>query len=543
MTETAAPSDATLVVLATADTLAADGNQDRLLHSLHPLGKAVRLLLLVSDTDGLAAACRLHDAGLTGMELLLAAGLPDPPVAIPFGRMPVGGGAGARTDAPDEQDEFALALSDVLWAPPGHRLAARAKQLGKPVVAPGTGLPSLPPAAEVTRGLDPEALVWFKCRRAWFGRLDHLLVALLGFCQPAFWGTAARAHWKHLRKGWGCGWGPAPYFAPPACAALAPDQRALADDAPLARRFAMLDRAASFGAYIHRDIGWAAHFVAAGAVLAAVLGAYSTEASGAHAAPVHTASVVEIVMLLGIAALMLAIRRCRLQDRWTACRMGAEQLRIARMCLPLMAVPAALVSEDTWPGRPAGASTAPDLTLAALAEVKRAVREHGVPRVPASVTPQQAAAWVRCIVQDQVGYHAANHHRLEHAERTLRVVSVLLFAGAVVAVALALLHERWPCLPVLEMPLLYTAALPAFAAAFHGAATRLGIVSRVALSQSAERELRVMADALTELIRRPQVGDNAWAEVRRLALDAAAAMGRENVSWHSQVRLQRDTLP
>jgi hypothetical protein len=84
--------------------------------------------------------------------------------------------------------------------------------------------------------------------------------------------------------------------------------------------------------------------------------------------------------------------------------------------------------------------------------------------------------------------------------------------------------------------LLVTAAGPAFAAALHGAGTRLGIVHRAALSLDVERELKVVQKALAKLIATPPIELEAWRE-------AATSMGRESTAWHGLVRRYRDELP
>ena len=52
----------------------------------------------------------------------------------------------------------------------------------------------------------------------------------------------------------------------------------------------------------------------------------------------------ELVTLLFVLGLIFASRYFALRDRWTACRLGAEQLRIARMALPLLVVAAGPVN-------------------------------------------------------------------------------------------------------------------------------------------------------------------------------------------------------
>jgi hypothetical protein len=206
------------------------------------------------------------------------------------------------------------------------------------------------------------------------------------------------------------------------------------------------------------------------------------------------------------------------------------------MCLPLFVVPPALTTVDTRDAAGRGGENNMDFSFLALTEVKRAVREQGLPRLGATCSPCDAARWLLLIVSDQTIYHNRNYRKLEHAERRLTTGTNLLFLAAVTAVVVQFFVEwRWL--------LLVTAAGPAFAAASHGVLTRLGIVHRAALSRDLEQELRRIGDTLLTIIGRDMASEDDWREVRRLATRAAEAMGRENQSWHSLVRRYTDLLP
>ena len=96
-----------------------------------------------------------------------------------------------------------------------------------------------------------------------------------------------------------------------------------------------------------------------------------------------------------------------------------------------------------------------------------------------------------------------------------------------------------------DLLLLLTAANPAFAAALHGAGTRLGIVHRIALSEQVWDKLDGINNKLDKFIEAPPSvpEDKDWRNVRDLAREAADAMGEENLSWHGLVRRERDVLP
>jgi hypothetical protein len=181
--------------------------------------------------------------------------------------------------------------------------------------------------------------------------------------------------------------------------------------------------------------------------------------------------------------------------------------------------------------------------LQALTEFKRAVREQGLPVLEQVVTFPRLAEWLKVIVEDQLHYHQRNHHKLERAERKLLIITSLIFICAIFAVIVHLfeLDVRMFHRPLKEL-LLFTASGPAFAAAVHGAGTRLGIVHRSALSADAAEELKTIQNELAGLLKEP-ASEQTWQRLRGLALRAADAMGRENTSWHGLVRRERDGLP
>jgi hypothetical protein len=243
----------------------------------------------------------------------------------------------------------------------------------------------------------------------------------------------------------------------------------------------------------------------------------------------------ELLALALVAAMVIGARGYTLHARWTALRLGAEQLRIAMMSMPLLVLPSALATEDKEPDPASHASKEAEFGFVALAQVKRTVRAHGLPRLRPGLTPADAADWLQLIVHDQLDYHRKNHRKLAHAEHRLRRLTQLIFLVGVVAVlGHFFIVTKWL--------LLGTAAAPAFAAAFHGTGTRLGIADRAELSTEIEVELDKIEKELAQVKAMPP-GAEAWAEVRRLAFEAAEAMGRENSSWHNLVRRYPHELP
>jgi hypothetical protein len=402
--------------------------------------------------------------------------------------------------------------------------------LGKLKVEPGDPLPALPPLTDVTRGLDPERPGWFRGPRYyfWVGRLEQFALELFAsrWCN---WKSAGGSA-KRLAKCLDAERRPRAYFAPKDWQKEAPDKEAQ-DSSKIIVCFNALDRSAVYGSQKHRDFVWMEYLGAAVAVLLAVAG-YVNKGPLAWGYG-------ELAVLLLVGFLVLYSRITRLQDRWTACRLGAEQLRIALMSLPLLVLPEALATREV---QTAGDrhKTETKVDLFALQLVKRAVRQHGLPRLnQEKFKAPQAIAWLRLIIGDQIEYHESNHSKLDRAESGLRTISQLIFLSAIVAVLGHLYAEFIHAhAEILNWLLLVTAAAPAFAAALHETGTHLGIVHRIALSEQTMSELKRIDDELSRSLQ----AEDPWTKIRQLAYKATEIMGAENTSWHGLVRRYRDEI-
>lgn len=512
----------TTVILLAPEALSAEPQPPLL--PVPAAGSAIRLLVRLSEP----LPPHLHQAlaanGLP-IQYLAAPGVPPPDPGAVTAHMPPG------TSAQD-LDDYALALADAVLAPPEAAtlpLLRRAVALGKIIIAPGDAPVAAPASDDVMRCLDPERPGWHAWGSPLFGRLEQAVLECLAFNWLGEKG-GARHSYGQLHRCIRRAWRPGAYFAPEAgWRERNLDEAGVDPQAPIIAGFAMLDRCAVYGAYIHRDMIWIMNFGAAFAVFAAVAGALSSSDLGW--------GLIEFFTLLLIGALVFVSRHAWLQERWTACRLGAEQLRIARMCLPLFVVPPALASIDRGSAAGLGGHDKRDFAAWAVIQVKRAVREQGLPRLAAASSPVAAARWLQLIVEDQTAYHNRNYRTLEQAEHRLTTFTNALFFAALIAVVAHFFF------PEAHWLLLITAAGPAFAAASHVAGTRLGIVHRVALSRGIEQELRPIGEALVAFIARDSVSEESWYDVRRLAAQAADAMGRESTSWHSLVTRSADILP
>jgi hypothetical protein len=530
-----------LIALLLSDLVDCVGDRDALRETLRTAPSETRLLVCIPDASAsplLRAIAGVH----VDKQFLLGHEVEKPETPAVAVKAPPG-------MSRDDLVEFALALSDAVLVSSDHkeqRWAQHAnKRLGKPLVTVGLPLHRLSSELlDVASGLDPDAPGW----RRWLGRhgSGRLEQGLLEFLALWPWDGERRKN-KFLRS-FRLGWRPVSYV--PVCwQKSCPDEAMAAKHSRLAKRFEAMDLSALYGSYKHRDTTWAAHLGVAFAVLFAIFGYISEH---------HLRfSFAELLSLL-VATLVIWARHTKLQERWTACRLGAEQLRIAGMALPLLVLPRALATKDIRnPG-----DDKVDYEFSALADVKRTVREQGLPQVDYSSLPaDEAARWLRLIVADQIEYHERNQQTLERAETSLNLISTAIFFASIVAVALPvivwLLFLSFPSLlshagmqfllPLLGHPdprfLILSAALPAVVAALHGAGVRLGFVHRTALSRDMKKELTDIAQALDALIRSAASSTSAWHKVRALAYRAAEAMGAESTSWHRLVRRYRDEIP
>ena len=561
----------TLVILLAQELLntETDADRHRVVSTLLRAGRSVRVLMRVQTNEQFEFAGQLRRAGVN-LEILVGASVELPPrdADLAYVVMPQGPkeedtnnqDAEAKRDAEKkrgaderrELNEFALALSDVLLADAtcmGQELVRRARSLGKPVIEPGEPLPPLPSRSSVSHGLDPDAGWWRRRFRYIFGRLEQCLMEFLAIDLGFFGSAPGGGRWSAVVKCLNPKRRPRSYFPATDAVGGSPDDKANDPRSPIVGRYELLDRSALYGSSMQRDQIWITHILAASAVFAAVLGAISILCiDDCQKIQDHFWPIFEFVALFTILIVVFSVGRCRLHDRWTACRLGAEQLRIARLCLPALVVPPALSTRDKQVVLSEHSEGPSDRMFLALSEVKRAIRDHGLPRLPSNGAPRRAAQWAHFLVIEQLNYHTSNHRKLERAEKCLRAIMTLSFLLVIAVVFFELVPYLFKiscqCLAIPKTLLvLCTAAGPAVPAALHSVATRLSIVHRIDLSATMMQELQEIANELADMTARAEVTEQHWPTIRSLTLRAAGAMGRENTSWHGLVRLQQDVLP
>ena len=444
---------------------------------------------------------------------------------------------------PGDCDKLALALSDTLLVPEplpaSSSLLRHAHNRGMTLLRQGATQAGLSkPGKQLTHWIDPDSHEERGRLGPRAGRLEKLVLEVAAWNWRGFHESGFKETHKQIRKCF-CPhdkWDHGHYFAPDGWAKLNPDRAARDEGAPIAAEFARLDRSALFGSRMHRDAIWIAFTLGAFAVFCAIAGAVvlfgpasgllAGLIGGAHAATVaeHVAEGVwaglELLLLVGVVLIIVALQATHLLDRWIACRYGAEQLRIARMCLPLTIVPPILSHPDDQPKS--------EEYQRALAEVIRAVRDQGLPDIGCELQPKAAVEWLDLIVHDQTKYHHDNHRKLHSAEKRFK----LIIAGLLFIAIGAVLFHLFFCES--RYLLFLTAFSPALAAALDGAVTRLGFIHRIELSRDSERRLGALHWQLRE------TANLTWHEIRQIAASAASSMATEATTWHSLVRRQRD---
>ncbi len=388
--------------------------------------RSVRILLRIANTAGVTGTPNAFEKQVAVAHGLLATGVPAQVIlASSEGefetdcltvRMPPGG----------DVDELALALSDVVFVDPiahGSPLAVQAKKSGKIVIEPGNHLPQLHDTQSISEGLDPYNGTKVRIGSRIFGRFQLLMEGILSFdgSGPKGFRGGIQRLCNDVKRSWSSFDG----FPAPSDDCRSPDERSFDEASPIVRCFKALDRSAVYGSFLHRDAIWASVLFAGSAVLAAIAGTLSND---------HRLAFVEAVFLIAFASLSFWVRYTKLEERWSACREGAEQLRIIRLCLPLMIATKCITSADT-PSSVHRETPSLRLRRNVVDEVKRAVREHGLPTLRQCASAKSAARWVRYVVRDQLTYSRGAHIRLERREHRMRWFTGFLLAAAIVAVA------------------------------------------------------------------------------------------------------------
>lgn len=502
--------------------------------------RRLRVIVTVADKQDLEFATAFVGDNPNDVHVLLARDLaPDVRLTCKLTYLPIG------CPAEPELVETGLAFTDAMVICPGcheAKAAKRARELGKIVFEPEDQLPCVDAPEDVTAGLDLENPK--RCTRFLLGRFSSTPIEVLGLrpFTDRLPQTGARL-FKILRgviggRSLDPAFAPEPPRDPDGGAPIASISKALEDS------FVIMDRSGVHASYKYRDGITATHMLGVMAVMAAVTGV-------AYPGYLEQALISELAILLALALVVMLLWYSNIHDRWMACRMAAEELRIAMICLPLLVVPPALVSKDSTPDPlNARADESSGLNFAALSDVKRRIRDDGPPELEPAALGGPHLTFLRERVEDQLKWHEAACDTLERFEDSLRTCTQAIFLFVVTAVVYEVLyHEYRPILPHCDWLPLITAGGPAIVAGLHGWANRLGVNHRILHSKLAVRDLRPIRKALHDIegatdtfVGTSEKVEKDWLKVRGLAFRAAEVMGRQNASWQGLVRLRHESL-
>ena len=322
--------------------------------------------------------------------------------------------------------------------------------------------------------------------------------------------------------------------------AWAASEGLLAPTASLDAQFDRADILATVAAGKHRSAAWVSSAASTMAVFAAVAGAIHLWS--------NDQGVFWAVAELGLVALVIALlwraRHQQWHSHWIANRFVAEQLRYARMGLPVLALTKSLFESSSCvlpdaTGVPQLKVLSPDLKV-----LQKTLASLGLP-MPADGGPFIAARaeslprlrdYVLSVLHDQIAYHERVHAEQHATEHVLHRLSLLLFCltGAAVA-GHFVLHANWL--------LIFTAFFPALAAGIHGLSTSLEISRIAEQSKATAADLHHLSVAMGQALNPQDSTWRQWVQLRHLTLLAAGLMSDENGQWQKLVTHQKPKLP
>ena len=304
--------------------------------------------------------------------------------------------------------------------------------------------------------------------------------------------------------------------------------------------FDRADIFASIAAGKHRSAAWISSLASTGAVFAAVAGAIHLWVNP-HAA---FWAVLELVLVALIVFLLWRSQKLKWHSVWIGSRFLAEQLRYARLRLPLM-VMGKTMSEPAFAVFP-NSHGQNELCLVSedLLKIQHALARSGLPTSTngqpfVAASPQilkQLQQYVLSVVKDQVDYHKRVHHEHHTVEHILHRFSLVLFTLTVMAIGAHFwLHAEWL--------LIFTAFFPALAAGIHGLTTSLEIARLSEQSELTASELEYLSLALENVLETQATPWQRWLHLRHLTLLASEVMSDENSQWQKLVIHQKPKLP
>ncbi len=308
----------------------------------------------------------------------------------------------------------------------------------------------------------------------------------------------------------------------------------LAEPTGIRPRFEWSDRLANRYAGRYRDVTWLLYLLSGLAVFAAVAGAihlWTGEKS-------HFWAYVELGSIVLIVGLVALSRRGGWHSRWLFHRSLAEQLRYSRLAYPFMLSwfhgrvdLSGNLGVDLSQRDPIGWLVHRSFVAAGLPASKSGERNSSL------VLPHELlSSYAKVILDGQRQYHARTAHQMHIVAHRMHLATTGMFILTTLAVLLHfVLHEKWL--------LIFTAALPAFAAALHGIKVQLEFDRLSATSHEMADTLQDTLRAIDSLSSSGLDECRKWLRLRGLVLGACVKLASAADRWNDVVRHRKVDLP
>ena len=301
-------------------------------------------------------------------------------------------------------------------------------------------------------------------------------------------------------------------------------------------RFIWSDQLANVAAGYHRDVTWLLYSLSTLAVFSAVAGVIELGHLPSWFWPItELVSIIAILLSYGLSA------RLNLHGKWLFHRFIAEQLRYTRLGLPLLTFQEPLLAPFR---KVSGDKSAARISLISAETwlFKRSVVASGLPHLVNNSVYQPDKickflnVYVGGVINDQHKYHHDTYKTLHKLEHRLHGLTKWAFVSTGIAVlGHFVIHAQWL--------LIFTAALPAFAAAIHGIITmnEMGRVSH--LSKHTYQQLEHLAESMARLDQLNLDDARYFVQLRNITHESASVMSNVNRQWQDLIEFQSTSLP
>ena len=302
-------------------------------------------------------------------------------------------------------------------------------------------------------------------------------------------------------------------------------------------RFTWSDQLATVAAGFHRDVTWCLYLLSSFAVFAAVAGIIQLGTFPDWFWPVTELIAITVLLIsYGMAS------RLNLHGKWLFHRFIAEQIRYTRLGFPLLTFQAPLLAPLRNTLVDKNGEVQIKLMNAETWLFKRTVVSSGLPHLARESVYQpdkichQLRKYVVGVINDQCIYHQKTHKNLHAIEHRLHWLTKFAFIMTGLAViGHFAIHAQWL--------LIFTAAMPALAAAIHGIVTmnEMGRVSK--MSNHTHHQLKHLLESISRLDALHFDDAHYFMQLRNITHESASVMSNVNRQWQDLIEHQATSLP